>query len=251
MFSSKQGCAVFENRTWNNFRAIVRSWANHPFAINQPTADGAASACCYDGWKVAWKLRECSMGFWGRIKLSIWKRTSFIASLQPKNDCFLSSGAQTLTDLTFGSIFQLYAGRFWQLFHHSKRNEETLTAVCLSLWWEEFLLSYGHLKPTVGFVCIFVAGKGFKSILQRLLPEQTIQTPVQLHITLQPVWRITFLFFLFFCSPYIIDLDSTNGTYINNERLNPSRYYELKEQVSPNLSLSLSLSLRSCYTCIL
>ncbi|KAJ3047604.1 Smad nuclear-interacting protein 1 [Rhizophlyctis rosea] len=28
--------------------------------------------------------------------------------------------------------------------------------------------------------------------------------------------------------PYIIDLDSTNGTYINQERIPPSRYYELK-----------------------
>ncbi|RKO94794.1 SMAD/FHA domain-containing protein [Blyttiomyces helicus] len=28
--------------------------------------------------------------------------------------------------------------------------------------------------------------------------------------------------------PYIIDLDSTNGTYVNNERIPGSRYYELK-----------------------
>ncbi|KAJ3037977.1 Smad nuclear-interacting protein 1 [Rhizophlyctis rosea] len=28
--------------------------------------------------------------------------------------------------------------------------------------------------------------------------------------------------------PYIIDLESTNGTYVNGERIPPSRYYELK-----------------------
>ena len=31
--------------------------------------------------------------------------------------------------------------------------------------------------------------------------------------------------------PYIIDLESTNGTYINNQRLDPSRYVEIKEKV--------------------
>ena len=35
-----------------------------------------------------------------------------------------------------------------------------------------------------------------------------------------------------FCSPYLIDLDSTNGCFINNQRVDPQRYYELKEQVS-------------------
>ena len=30
--------------------------------------------------------------------------------------------------------------------------------------------------------------------------------------------------------PYIIDLGSTNGTYINNERIEAQRYYELKEK---------------------
>lgn len=33
------------------------------------------------------------------------------------------------------------------------------------------------------------------------------------------------------CRPYIIDLDSTNGTYLNNSRIEPSRYVELKERV--------------------
>jgi smad nuclear-interacting protein 1 len=30
--------------------------------------------------------------------------------------------------------------------------------------------------------------------------------------------------------PYIIDLGSANGTYLNSERIEPQRYYELKEQ---------------------
>ena len=31
--------------------------------------------------------------------------------------------------------------------------------------------------------------------------------------------------------PYVIDLESTNGTYVNNQRIEPARYYELKEKV--------------------
>ena len=30
--------------------------------------------------------------------------------------------------------------------------------------------------------------------------------------------------------PYIIDLGSSNGTYLNNTRIEPQRYYELKEK---------------------
>jgi len=29
--------------------------------------------------------------------------------------------------------------------------------------------------------------------------------------------------------PYIIDLGSANGTFINNQRIDPERYYELRE----------------------
>ena len=35
-------------------------------------------------------------------------------------------------------------------------------------------------------------------------------------------------------TPYLMDLGSTNGTYINNERLEPQRYYELLEQATPH-----------------
>jgi smad nuclear-interacting protein 1 len=30
--------------------------------------------------------------------------------------------------------------------------------------------------------------------------------------------------------PYIMDLESTNGTFLNGERIESSRYYELKEK---------------------
>jgi len=31
-------------------------------------------------------------------------------------------------------------------------------------------------------------------------------------------------------TPYIIDLGSSNGTYVNNQKIEPKRYFELKEQ---------------------
>jgi len=30
--------------------------------------------------------------------------------------------------------------------------------------------------------------------------------------------------------PYIIDLDSINGTFLNNQKIDPRRFYELKEK---------------------
>ena len=36
--------------------------------------------------------------------------------------------------------------------------------------------------------------------------------------------------FVFRVLPYIIDLGSANGTYLNTERIEPQRYYELKEK---------------------
>lgn len=34
--------------------------------------------------------------------------------------------------------------------------------------------------------------------------------------------------------PYLMDLGSANGTYLNNERIEGERYYELLERVSQN-----------------
>jgi smad nuclear-interacting protein 1 len=35
--------------------------------------------------------------------------------------------------------------------------------------------------------------------------------------------------------PYVIDLDSTNGTYINNNRIEATRFVELKEKVQHDI----------------
>ncbi len=37
---------------------------------------------------------------------------------------------------------------------------------------------------------------------------------------------------VFLYRPYIIDLESTNGTYVNNKRIDAARYVELKEKVN-------------------
>lgn len=38
--------------------------------------------------------------------------------------------------------------------------------------------------------------------------------------------------------PYLIDLGSTNGTFINSERLEPARFYELLEKDCIKFGLS-------------
>ena len=32
------------------------------------------------------------------------------------------------------------------------------------------------------------------------------------------------------CRPYLMDLESTNGTFVNGQRLEPARYVELREK---------------------
>lgn len=40
--------------------------------------------------------------------------------------------------------------------------------------------------------------------------------------------------------PYLMDLGSANGTYLNNERIEAERYYELLERVRHKWHLSIS-----------
>ena len=44
-----------------------------------------------------------------------------------------------------------------------------------------------------------------------------------------------------FHRPYVIDLESTNGTYVNNQRIEPARYYELKEKVRQIYKLGVAI----------
>ena len=46
------------------------------------------------------------------------------------------------------------------------------------------------------------------------------------------VFGVFFVCFFFICRPYIIDLESANGTFLNNQKIEPRRFYELKEKVT-------------------
>ena len=46
------------------------------------------------------------------------------------------------------------------------------------------------------------------------------------------VFVVFFVCFFFNCRPYIIDLESANGTFLNNQKIEPRRFYELKEKVT-------------------
>ena len=48
-----------------------------------------------------------------------------------------------------------------------------------------------------------------------------------------------------FFRPYVIDLESTNGTYVNNQRIEPARYYELKEKARKTLTIIIKIHMLS------
>lgn len=52
-----------------------------------------------------------------------------------------------------------------------------------------------------------------------------------LHVKLNLLTLVLFIVCVHF-RPYIIDLDSINGTFLNNQKIDPRRFYELKEKVS-------------------
>ncbi len=41
--------------------------------------------------------------------------------------------------------------------------------------------------------------------------------------------------------PYLMDLGSANGTYLNNDRIEAERYYELLEKVTPRPAMHTSI----------
>lgn len=41
--------------------------------------------------------------------------------------------------------------------------------------------------------------------------------------------------------PYLMDLGSANGTYLNNDRIEAERYYELLEKVTPRPAMRISI----------
>ena len=46
------------------------------------------------------------------------------------------------------------------------------------------------------------------------------------------------------CRPYIIDLESTNGTFLNGKQIDAAKYYELLEKVITALDLHVHLCFR-------
>ena len=51
------------------------------------------------------------------------------------------------------------------------------------------------------------------------------------HVSQLLSYKLSFLFNFAFFRPYVIDLESSNGTFVNNNKIEPRRYVELKEKV--------------------